>query len=71
MDKQYLLQLLGNRLKQIREVHGLSVNELARISKVSKSTIYGIEQGKINTRLSTIEKFSIAMKHPAIDFFKF
>ena len=71
MDKQYLRQSLGKKLKQIREAHGLSVNELAQMSKVNKSTIYGIEQGKLNTRLSTIEKFSIAMKHPAIDFFKF
>lgn len=71
MNNQYLLQLLGKTLKQIREAHGLSVNELAQMSRVNKSTIYGIEQGKVNTRLSTIEKFSIAMKHPAIDFFKF
>ena len=71
MNNQYLLQLLGKKLKQIREAHGLSVNELAQMSRVNKSTIYGIEQGKVNTRLSTIEKFSIAMKHPAIDFFKF
>lgn len=71
MNNQYLLQLLGKKLKQIREAHGLSVNELAQMSRVNKSTIYGIEQGKVNIRLSTIEKFSIAMKHPAIDFFKF
>lgn len=71
MNNQYLLQLLGKKLKQIREAHGLSVNELAQMSRVNKSAIYGIEQGKVNTRLSTIEKFSIAMKHPAIDFFKF
>ena len=71
MNNQYLLQLLGKKLKQIREAHGLSVNELAQMSRVNKSTIYGIEQGKVNTRLTTIEKFSIAMKHPAIDFFKF
>lgn len=71
MNNRYLLQLLGKKLKQIREAHGLSVNELAQMSRVNKSTIYGIEQGKVNTRLSTIEKFSIAMKHPAIDFFKF
>ena len=71
MNNQYLLQLLGKKLKQIREAHGLSVNELAQMSRVNKSTIYGIEQGKVNIRLSTIEKFSIAMKHPAIDFFIF
>ena len=71
MNNQYLLQLLGKKLKQIREAHGLSVNELAQMSRVNKSTIYGIEQGKVNTRLTTIEKFSIAMKYPAIDFFKF
>ena len=71
MNNQYLLQLLGKKLKQIREAHGLSVSELAQMSRVNKSTIYGIEQGKVNTRLTTIEKFSIAMKHPAIDFFKF
>ena len=71
MNNQYLLQLLGKKLKQIREAHGLSVNELAQMSRVNKSAIYGIEQGKVNTRLSSIEKFSIAVKHPAIDFFKF
>ncbi len=71
MDNKYFLQLLGNRIKQIREAHSLSVDKLAQKSKVSKSTIYRIEQGKVNTKLSTIEKFSIAMKHPINDFFDF
>ena len=71
MTKNEFIQLLGKHLNQIRKQHGLSVNELAQKSTVSKCTIYGIENGKINPRLSTIKKFSIAMEHPISDFFDF
>lgn len=46
MTKNEFIQLLGKHLKQIRKQHGLSVNELAQKSTVSKCTIYGIKTEK-------------------------
>jgi DNA-binding XRE family transcriptional regulator len=38
------LELLSNRLREIRESVGLTVAELAELSGIAESTIYGIER---------------------------
>lgn len=35
-----------NKLKQIRESKGITISELARMSKVTRATIYRLENGK-------------------------
>jgi len=34
-----------NKLKQIRESKGITISELARMSKVTRATIYRLENG--------------------------
>ena len=48
-------------LREIRESKGISIEELAKMSKVAKSAIVRIEAGTANPTLKTMHKLSRAL----------
>jgi transcriptional regulator with XRE-family HTH domain len=54
---------LGTRLSNVRKMRGLSRDELARLSGVSKSLIAKLEQGVVaDTRVETARKLAVALR---------
>lgn len=64
-----LTQKLGERLKQIRQKKGMSQGDIARILKVHRSYIGGIERGVRNPTIKNVEKIAKALGVPAVDLF--
>ena len=57
-------QLVAANVKQLREERKLSMDELSRLSGVSKSMLSQIERGEGNPTISTLWKLSNGMKIP-------
>lgn len=49
-------QLIGERLKELRQQRGLSQRKLARLSGVANATISQIEAGKLNPTVSLLKR---------------
>ena len=62
MDTMNLI--VAKNVKRLREEHKLSMEELAKLSGVSKSMLAQIERGEGNPTLSTLWKISNGMKVP-------
>ena len=58
---------LGRNLKKIRTEKKLSQGAIARKLKVHRSFISGIENGKRNPTLATIEKLALAIGAKVVD----
>lgn len=59
-----------NKLKHYRELKGLSQEELAKASNVSRTTISGLENGTIKvTTNTTMDKIANALEVSAIELF--
>ena len=60
-----------NRLKEIRTRKGFSISMLARLSGVSRPTIYRLESGKDTTvNSSTLKALADALEEPVSSFFE-
>ena len=60
-----------NKLKKIREEKGLTITELARLSKVTRQTIYRLENeedGVVNSK--TLKALADALGIKIADFFE-
>ncbi len=57
-------QIIAKNIKRLREEHKLSMEELARLSGVSKSMLAQIERGEGNPTISTLWKISNGMGVP-------
>jgi len=55
------LKSFGAHLKKLRQVRGLTQEQLADIAKVSENTIVTIETGKLNTTIATCFDLSKAL----------
>ena len=53
-----------NNIKKIRNEKNLSLQELADLSGVAKSTIYDAESGKVNPTMNTLGKIASALNVP-------
>lgn len=62
MDTMNLI--VAKNIKHLREINKLSMDELAKLSGVSKSMLAQIERGEGNPTLSTLWKISNGMKVP-------
>jgi transcriptional regulator with XRE-family HTH domain len=52
-----------NKIKEIREKAGISCEELARLTKISKSQIYNINRGTTkNITIKNLKKIAKALK---------
>ena len=50
------------RLKQIAHARGIRFAKLARLSGVNETTLYRMQNGKFDPRLSTLEKLATALE---------
>ena len=56
--------IVARNIKRLREEKKLSMDELAKLSGVSKSMLAQVERGEGNPTLSTLWKLSSGMKVP-------
>lgn len=58
---------VGDSVRIIRELQGLSQNELARISGIPQSTLSAIENDRVNLGVERAKVLARALKcHPAV-----
>ena len=61
---------MKNRLKEIREEENISQEELSKKSKVSRTTISELENGKVDVITNiTLEKIARALNRKVTDIF--
>ncbi len=63
------LDELGRRIRQLRTDKGLTLSELAELSRVSIGMLSHIERGHASPSLKTLERLRIALKVQLADFF--
>ena len=60
--------MVQTRLREIREAQGLTITALARLSGVSRQSIYTIEAGRgCKTTLQTLKRLAVALSVPLSD----
>lgn len=59
----------GQKVKQLREEKGFSIEQLANISDVDRNYISDIEKGKRNVSIEIIEKIIIGLDDDLAAFF--
>ncbi|EHC9819357.1 helix-turn-helix domain-containing protein [Salmonella enterica subsp. enterica serovar Newport] len=58
---------IGNNVKQLRIARNLSLNELSRLSGVSKAALSRLETGGSNPRVDTLDAIASALRLPLGD----
>jgi transcriptional regulator with XRE-family HTH domain len=61
---------IGQRLRDIRGEHGLSIRDLARKSGLNVNTLSMIENGKTSPSLESLQQLSFALETPITTFFE-
>ncbi len=62
---------VGNRIKYIRKKRGLSQEKLALKAGIDRTYLAGIESGKRNATITSIEKIVVALDVSMSQFFDF
>ncbi|TXG84330.1 MAG: XRE family transcriptional regulator [Spirochaetes bacterium] len=62
---------VGIQIQKIRELKGLSQQDLAAKCNFEKSNMSRLEAGKVNPTLSTLEKVATALEINIIELFNF
>ncbi len=70
MAKRDVLKAFGDRVRKIRAQLGLSQEELARIAKIDRTYIGGIERGERNAGIKNVHRIADALGVPAADLFR-
>ena len=65
-----ILEAVGQRIKEIRSVQGLSQEKLALKAEIDRTYLAGVEQGKRNPSLKSLEKIVTALEVDFEEFFK-
>ncbi|HHE6470065.1 TPA: helix-turn-helix domain-containing protein [Providencia rettgeri] len=68
MDKKINIKI-GQKIRLLRQARDLSLNELSRISGISKAALSKLESGDSNPRIDTLESIAIALRFPLSDLF--
>ena len=63
--------LVGKRVRELRNMRGISQEELADLASLDRTYITSVECGKRNISILNIEKLSIALKVTLKEFFDF
>lgn len=58
---------IGNKIKQLRMSRHLSLNDLSKLSGVSKAALSKLETGHSNPRVDTLDAIAIALRVPLGD----
>jgi transcriptional regulator with XRE-family HTH domain len=61
--------LIGQRIKQLREIKGFSQKDLAYDADLDRSYIAGVESGQRNISIVNIQKIAVALGVTLKDFF--
>lgn len=58
---------VGESVRIVRELQGLSQNALAELTGISQATISGIENGRVNLGVERAKALAVALRcHPAV-----
>lgn len=68
--KAKLYQIVGKRIRTVREEKGLSQEEFAAICHLHRTYIGGIERGERNITLATLQVIAEALKISPVDLLK-
>ena len=61
---------IGNRIKELRQIKGISQKNLAYDSDLDRSYIASVESGKRNIAIKNIEKIAVALDISLKSFFE-
>lgn len=70
MAKRDVLKMFGDRVREIRLQKGLSQEGLARLAKIDRTYIGGIERGERNPGIKNVYRIAAALGIPASDLFR-
>lgn len=70
MAKRNVLKAFGIRVREIRTQKGLSQEELARLAKIDRTYIGGIERGERNAGIKNVWRIADALDVPAAELFR-
>ena len=62
-----LLANTGQRIRQARATHALSLTQLARLTGISASALSLVETGQRDPRLTTLNRIATALRLPLAD----
>ena len=65
-----ITEVVGKRIRELRGEHGLSQEKLALRAEFDRTYIAGVEQGKRNLSIKSLEKIIIALNISFEEFFK-
>ena len=65
-----ITEKVGQRIKTLRKIKGLSQEKLALKADIDRTYLAGVEQGKRNASLKSLEKIIIALDITVEEFFK-
>ncbi|MDY5456832.1 MAG: helix-turn-helix transcriptional regulator [Bariatricus sp.] len=65
-----ITEKIGARIKQIRAIQGISQEKLALKADVDRTYLAGVEQGKRNPSIKSLEKIVNALDISFHDFFE-
>jgi len=68
--EEKLEETLGNRLRELRRLQGLSLRALAEKSGLSANTLSLIENGKTSPSVATLQQIALALNIPITAFFE-
>ncbi|EPK6573472.1 helix-turn-helix domain-containing protein [Klebsiella quasipneumoniae] len=67
-DKPTALSLnIGNKIRRLRQSRGISLNDLSKLSGVSKGALSKLESGYSNPRVDTLDAIAAALRLPVGD----
>ncbi|MBP6128235.1 helix-turn-helix transcriptional regulator [Flavobacterium sp.] len=62
---------IGKQIQKLRELKGLSQQDLAAKCNFEKSNMSRLEAGRVNPTLSTLEKVAISLDVTLVELFNF
>lgn len=65
-----ITEVVGKRIRELRGEQGLSQEKLALRTELDRTYIAGVEQGKRNLSIKSLEKIIIALNISFEEFFK-
>jgi transcriptional regulator with XRE-family HTH domain len=71
MQEQTIQIKVGKQIQKLRELKGISQQDLAAKCNFEKSNMSRLEAGRVNPTLSTLEKVANALDVPFIVLFSF
>lgn len=69
MAKRDVLKSFGERVREVRLQKGLSQENLARLAKIDRTYIGGIERGERNAGIKNVWRIADALGVPAAELF--